>query len=84
MYFRDIPTSHDLETSVIQPIAEGVGLDVNVIYVDATNPDWASAVATAQADGVDSMWGILQEGDCIAVVGAARAAGFDGPFAVGS
>ena len=83
-YFRDIPTSHDLETSVIQPIAEELGLDVNVIYVDATNPDWASAVATAQADGVDSMWGILQEGDCIAVVGAARAAVFDGQFEVGS
>ena len=83
-FFRDIPTTHDLDANVIQPIAQELGLEVNVIYVDATNPDWASAVATAQADGVDSMWGILQEGDCIAVVGAARAAGFDGPFAVGS
>lgn len=83
-FFRDVPTAHDLETAVIQPVAEELGLDVDVIYLDAANPDWAAGVAAAMANGVDSMWGILQETDCIAVVQAARAAGFDGTFSVGS
>jgi len=82
-FYYDIPTSQAL-LPVVQAIASSLGMKVIPIAVSATNPDWTSAVATAQADGAKSMWGILQESDCTNLVRAARSAGFHGPIAVGS
>src|SRR5579875_743245 len=70
-FYYDIPTSQAL-LPIVQAIASGLGLKVIPIAVSATNPDWTSAVATAQADGAKSMWGILQESDCTNLVRAAR------------
>ncbi len=82
-FYYDIPTSQALRP-IVQGLAGALGLNVTFIQISATNPDWTSAVAAAQAAGDQSMWGILQEGDCTNLVRAAHAAGFHGPIAVGS
>ncbi|HEY4332951.1 MAG TPA: ABC transporter substrate-binding protein, partial [Ilumatobacteraceae bacterium] len=82
-FYYDIPTVQQA-TPAIEAIAKGLGIKIVPISISITNPDWTAAVATAMADGVGSMWGVLQEGDCTNMVRAARSAGFDGPIAVGS
>jgi branched-chain amino acid transport system substrate-binding protein len=82
-FYYDIPSSQAL-LPIVHAIATSLGLTVTQISVSATNPDWTSAVAAAQAAGDQSMWGILQEGDCTNLVQTARSAGFKGPIAVGS
>ena len=83
-FFLDQPTAHDLITNVAEPVATQLGLELVPVFVDTTNPNWDTAVATAVSQGVDAMWGILPEPSCTSAVTAARNGGFDGPFAVGS
>lgn len=82
--FLDQATSHDMITGVATPVATKLGLELVPVFVDPTNPNWTTAMATATSQGVDAMWGILPEPSCTSAVQAAREAGFDGPFAVGS
>ncbi len=82
-YYDGLPTTKGL-LQFSTAIAKKLGIKLVQIPIAATNADWTSAVATAMADHVNSMWGILQENDCIGMVSAARTAGFSGPISVGS
>lgn len=83
-YFTyNIPTAEEL-LPVAKILAKQDGLQLDPVTVSATNADWTTAVATAQADGADAMWGVLQESDCTDMVRTARDAGFKGVIAVGS
>ena len=68
--------------SLLSAFASKLGMKVTPILVSPQNPDWTSAVATVQADHLDSLLATLQEGDCTSLVRSARAAGFQGPIAV--
>jgi branched-chain amino acid transport system substrate-binding protein len=82
-FYYNVPTALAyLDTAKNTATAEGI--TTVPIQISATNPDWTSAVATAEADHVDAMWAILQEGDCTNMVRSARSAGFTGPLGVGS
>lgn len=83
MIFADNPAGEAYQ-SKIESYAEILGLDVTPVYVDATTPDWATAVATLQADGVEAVSGILTEVDCIGLVSAAASVGFTGAVFAGS
>ena len=82
-YYDGLPTTQGL-LQFSTAIAKKLGIKLVPIPITATNADWTSAVATAMADHVNSMWGILQENDCIGMVSAARTAGFSDPISVGS
>ncbi|MHB8496931.1 MAG: ABC transporter substrate-binding protein [Acidimicrobiales bacterium] len=83
-YFTyNIPTAEEL-LPVAKILAKQDGLKLDPVTVSATNANWTTAVATAQADGADAMWGVLQESDCTDMVRTARDAGFKGVIAVGS
>jgi branched-chain amino acid transport system substrate-binding protein len=82
-YYDGLPTTKGL-LQFSTAIAKKLGIRLVPIPIAATNADWTAAIATAMADHVNSMWGILQENDCIGMVGAARGAGFGGPISVGS
>lgn len=82
-YYDGLPTTKGL-LQFSTAIAKKLGIKLVPIPISATNADWTSAVATAMADHVNSMWGILQENDCIGMVSAARTAGFSDPISVGS
>lgn len=60
------------------------GIEWEGILVDPAAPDWTAAIVSAQAAGVDGIWGQLSEPGCIGMVGAAAASGYDKPVFAGS
>jgi len=52
--------------------------------VDSNTPDFTTAIATLQSQGVEALWGIMTEPNCIGFVTAARQIGFTGPVFAGS
>lgn len=78
------PTGIDFVESVVRPVLEHNNIRVEEITVDPTAPDWAAAVATAQAAGVDGIWGQLTEPGCIGLVSATDAIGYENPVFAGS
>jgi branched-chain amino acid transport system substrate-binding protein len=82
-FYYDIPLEKTI-LPLVERLATNVGIKLIPISISATNPDWTSAVAAAQAAGAQSMWGKLAEAECTNMVKAARAAGFKGLIAAGS
>ena len=82
-FFDNIPTGSAFLPAA-QNLSRAAGITLVPVPLNASNPDWTSAVATAQAGHVNGMWGIMQEGDCTNMVRAARSAGFTGPIGAGS
>ncbi|MFZ4719560.1 MAG: ABC transporter substrate-binding protein [Ilumatobacteraceae bacterium] len=78
------PAGESFVNEITKPIAETLGIELQTITVDPAAPDWAAAVATAQSSGAEMIWGQLTEPGCIGMVGAARAAAFEGEVFAGS
>ena len=70
--------------SIGAPVLAHHGIEFERVVVDPAAPDWTAAVATAQAAGVEGIWGQLTEPGCIGMVGAAAASGYDKPVFAGS
>ena len=81
---EDNPAALDFLDSIITPVLAHNEIEWERIVVDAATPDWTAAVASAQAAGVEGIWGQLTEPGCIGMVGAAAASGFDKPLFAGS
>jgi branched-chain amino acid transport system substrate-binding protein len=81
---EDSPAYADFIESAIGPVMDANGIEFTEIVVDPAAPDWTAAVATAQAAGVDGIWGQLTEPGCIGLVGATAAIGYDKPVFAGS
>jgi branched-chain amino acid transport system substrate-binding protein len=82
--FLDEPVGRGVVEGVAQPLAGELGMELETVFVDPANPDFAAAAATMISRDVDGLWSILPEDACTGAVQAARAAGFEGPYAVGS
>src|SRR6266568_897747 len=59
-FYYDLPSAQQ-SLQFAGSVAAKLGIKLVPIKVSVASPDWTSAVATALADHVDSMWGILQE-----------------------
>ena len=81
---EDSPAGLDFLDSIITPVLAHNEIEWERIVVDAATPDWTAALASAQAAGVDAIWGQLTEPGCIGMVGAAAASGYDKPLFAGS
>jgi len=81
---EDNPAYQDFLASAITPVMEANNIEFTSIIVDPAAPDWTAAVATAQAAGVDGIWGQLTEPGCIGLVGATSAINYDKPVFAGS
>lgn len=82
-FFSDTPAGNAY-TSIIEEYSQKLGMETLVSIVDASAPDYATAIATLQSQGAEALWGILTEADCIGFVTAARQVGFAGPIFAGS
>ena len=81
---EDTPAGNAFMDATSNPILGHHGIEWEGILVDPAAPDWTAAIATAQAAGVDGVWGQLTEPGCIGMVGAAAASGYDKPVFAGS
>jgi branched-chain amino acid transport system substrate-binding protein len=81
---EDSPAYQDFLVSAIAPVMEANGISFESIIVDPAAPDWTAAVATAQAAGVEGIWGQLTEPGCIGLVSATSAIGYENPVFAGS
>lgn len=81
---EDSPAATAQLANVVTPVAEKLGVELETITVDPAAPDYATAVAAAQAADADAIWGQLTEPGCIGMVQATSASGFDGPVFAGS
>ena len=81
---EDTPAGNAFMDATSNPIMAHHGIEWEGILVDPAAPDWTAAIATAQAAGVDGVWGQLTEPGCIGMVGAAAASGYDKPVFAGS
>ncbi len=82
--YEQSPSAEDFANNVVVPLGQQLGVELQVIPVDAAAPDWTAAVATAKAGGAGMIWGQLSEGGCIGEVSAARAANFEGAVVAGA
>jgi branched-chain amino acid transport system substrate-binding protein len=74
----DLPTSHSLDSDVIQPTAKKLGMEVKAFYYPTT-VDWTTFAATILATGPDAVsFPAAEDQVCLAAVPALRSAGFEG------
>ena len=79
LFFNDIPSSHDFVRDVIEPVADIIGVDVNAVYFAPGAADWSAVVASALTDDPQAVGSTgLADPDCIAMIDALGAAGYDG------
>jgi branched-chain amino acid transport system substrate-binding protein len=81
---EETPAGLNFIDSIGAPVLAHHGIEFERVVVDPAAPDWTAAVATAQAAGVDGIWGQLTEPGCIGMVSAAAASGYDKPVFAGS
>ncbi len=82
-FFADNPAGQAYQP-IIQEYSKKLGMETLAAIVDANTPDYTTAIATLQSQGVEALWGILTEPNCIGFVTAARQIGFTGPIFAGS
>jgi branched-chain amino acid transport system substrate-binding protein len=82
--YEKSPATENIVSNIHPPLAEAFGLNLTSAGVDGAAPDWTAAVATAQAAGVDLIYGLISEPSCTAMVQAARDAGFEGSIVAGA
>ncbi len=74
----DLPTSHSLDTDVIQPTAKKIGMTATAFYYP-TQADWTTFAATVLASSPDAVsFPAAEDSVCLAAVPALRSAGFTG------
>lgn len=74
----DLPTSHALDTDVIQPTAKKIGMTATAFYYP-TQADWTTFAATILASSPDAVsFPAAEDSVCLAAVPALRTAGFTG------
>lgn len=79
LFFNDIPSAHDFVADVIEPVAETIGVEVDAVFFPPGAADWSSVVASALADDPQAVGSTgLTEPDCIGMIDALSAAGYDG------
>ena len=81
---EDSPSQLDFLETIITPVLAHNEIEWERIIVNAAAPDYAAAIATAQATGVEAIWGQFTEPGCIGLVGAADASGYKKPIFAGS
>ena len=81
---EDTPVAAAFMEANSNPVLANHGIEWEGILVDPATPDWTAAIVSAQAAGVDGIWGQLSEPGCIGMVGAAAASGYDKPVFAGS
>ncbi len=82
--FEETPAGLAFIDAIGTPVLAHHGIEFVRVVVDPAAPDWTAAVATAQATGVEGIWGQLTEPGCIGMVSAAAASGYDKPVFAGS
>ena len=82
-FFSDTPAGRAYQP-IIQEYSKKLGMETLTAIVDANTPDFTTAIATLQSQGVEALWGIMTEPNCIGFVTAARQIGFTGPVFAGS
>lgn len=78
------PANDNNVNNIIPPIADAFKISALPAGVDGASPDWTAAVATAQAGGVEMIYGQNSEPGCTAMVQAVRDAKFDVPVGAGA
>ncbi|MDQ1423280.1 MAG: branched-chain amino acid transport system substrate-binding protein [Acidimicrobiaceae bacterium] len=74
----DLPTSHSLDTDVIQPTAKKLGMTATAYYYPTTT-DWTTFAATVLAKSPDAVsFPAAEDTVCLAAIPALRGAGFTG------
>ena len=81
---EETPAALAFVDAIGTPVLAHHGIEFERVLVDPAAPDWTAAVATAQAAGVEGIWGQLTEPGCIGMVSAAAASGYDKPVFAGS
>ena len=81
---EDGPAGIDFIDNTVAPVLESNNIRMERIIVDPAAPDWAAAIATAQAADVGAIWGQLTEPGCIGMVSATAAIAYDRPVFAGS
>lgn len=82
-FFTDNPAGQAYQP-IIQEYSEKLGMETISQIVDSNTPDFTTAIAALQSQGVEAIWGIMTEPNCIGFVTAARQLGFTGPVFAGS
>ena len=77
-YVTDVNFAGTPYETKLKNYSEILGLEVTPIYLDAANPDWTSAVANFKSQGIEAITGFLGEIQCIGLVSATTAVGFEG------
>jgi len=80
---QDGTNERRLAEDIFAPAAETLGIDYQTVFYEA-NPDWGVVAGTAMADEPDAIGGPLMiDPDCIGLVGALRAAAYEGDIYAG-
>ena len=81
--YENNPANVNNVENIMPPISETYGIPFVAVSVDGAAPDWTAAVASANAQGAELMYGQNSEPGCTAMVKAIRASNFDGPIGAG-
>lgn len=82
---RDFPAAHTYVDNVLQPLADSLGVQLRVQYVDENTANW-NAVAAALLEGSPDLTGTVtnSEDGCTSLFGALRKQGWTKNIFVGS
>ena len=76
--------NREFYANVLGPTAEDLGIDVEFIFYPAVGVDWTLVVSTGLASGVEAVATIgAPDQDCVGMLSALNALGFDGPVFMG-
>lgn len=81
---QDLQFARDANDVFVAPVMEALGVEWVPIYIDASAPDFAVAVATALESDPDAIFGFFQEPDAARLAEAVNQSGFDGAFVNGA
>jgi branched-chain amino acid transport system substrate-binding protein len=81
----DVPSSHAFSDGVLTPTAAKLGLKYKTVYYDAAAPNWSVLATTIASDKPDVSGTIAaSDGQCVAMIGALRDAGYQGKILAAS
>jgi len=76
---------HEQVTSLVDPIARGLGLTVNVDYYNTTNPNWQTLAEEAVSSGPEvAGTASAPDSDCVSILQALKSAGYTGHIFLGT
>jgi branched-chain amino acid transport system substrate-binding protein len=81
----DVPSSHAFSDGILTPTAAQLKLKYKTIYYDAAAPNWSVLATTVVSDKPDVSGTIAAaDGQCVAMIGALRDAGYKGSILAAS